>query len=684
MPEFYYKDALKSGQREFRGCVSRGEYPYLAVLDDFLPAGQLSRERDLGVVQIPMEFMAGTRTSGRTNAFARNFMPLLPEGSEFAGKWERLCQTHLKEGIRDPLKVYEYLRRFYVEEGNKRVSVLKYFGAVSVPAQVIRILPEQNGSREVALYNEYVDFYRYAQVNFVEFTRPGGYARLQKLMGKGAEESWTAEDRSGLATVLHYFRKAYEECGGKRFATTVGDAFLSCAEVYGYPALRSMGAAEMKRAVERMWEEIALQQVAAPIDVKLSPVPEPERGRRIPKELLSGGPLPKSGTADEHLPAEESARDLRPKDLRPKDLLSKKLLSRPEAKTLKAAFLHDKTPELSGWTRAHEQGRWHAQQVLGGSIETKSWFEAMNGDPLAVIEEAIDQGNTVIFTTSPRLLPASLRAAVDHPEVTILNCSLNKPHRYIRTYYARMYEAKFITGAIAGVLADHGEPVGYICDYPIFGQVAGINAFALGVQMVNATSKVMLEWSSVGSAAAATDRLLGRGLRLLSALDLTGLESRDYSGLGLLMADGGSQVLLARPVWRWDVYYETLLRRIRDRSFRSEYEESGRAVNYYWGLSAGVVDVNCSRKLPDGVRRLAELLREGIRSGACDPFRGPLRDQNRRILAEEGTALGLEQIMNMDYLAENVQGAIPSYEELNDTGRATVGIVGVGPAAQGG
>ena len=119
--------------------------------------------------------------------------------------------------------------------------------------------------------------------------------------------------------------------------------------------------------------------------------------------------------------------------------------------------------------------------MFNEELETTAYYNAMEGDPLAVIEGAVGDGNTVIFTTSPQLLPASLRAAVEHPEVTILNCSLNKSHRYIRTYYARMYEAKFIAGIIAGTLAS-GDNVGYICDYPIFGQVAGINAFALGVQ----------------------------------------------------------------------------------------------------------------------------------------------------------------------------------------------------------
>ena len=54
-------------------------------------------------------------------------------------------------------------------------------------------------------------------------------------------------------------------------------------------------------------------------------------------------------------------------------------------------------------------------------------------------------------------------------------------HPSVRTYYGRIYEAKFLVGAIAGALADNNR-VGYIANYPIYGMVAGINAFALGAR----------------------------------------------------------------------------------------------------------------------------------------------------------------------------------------------------------
>ena len=143
--QLYYKDALKLAQKDYRACVWAGKSPCLPVLDDFVSASNAANAVDLGIVQIPSELIVGTKTRGRTNAFSSNFMPILEDGTEFADKWKRLCNAHLTEGIRDPIKAYEYMNRYYVEEGNKRVSVLKFFDALTIPGHVIRIMPEGSG-----------------------------------------------------------------------------------------------------------------------------------------------------------------------------------------------------------------------------------------------------------------------------------------------------------------------------------------------------------------------------------------------------------------------------------------------------------------------------------------------------------------------------------------------------------
>ena len=635
MPKLYYKEALRRAQREFRACTARGEYPYLPVLDDFVSRDQLNRGVDLGQLQIPLEFVVGTCTGVRTNAFARSFMPLLEEDSEFAVKWQALCQAHVEEGIRDPIKVYEYMNRYYVQEGNKRVSVLKFFGGDTVSAWVTQILPQRSGAPEVELYYELVDFRRLSRLYFLEFSKPGSCQQLQRLMGKAPDEPWSEEERRNFSSAYYAFRQTYEAQGGGRLSSTVGDAMLAVMAVYGYQALGGKTPAEIGNLTRQVWEEIVLQQEEDPIDVKLSP--------------------------EERRPG-----------------LLTKMFSPGEKGPMKVAFLHDKTPTLSGWTNSHEQGRLHVQRVFGDAIQTTAYFNAMEHDPYAVIQQAIADGNTVLFTTSPRLLPASLRAAVEQPRVTILNCSLNKSHRYIRTYYARMYEAKFIIGAIAGSLAGV-DSVGYLCDYPIYGQIAGINAFALGVQMVNPRTKVYLEWSTVGGAEAAIRRLTDRGIRLISSRDLTRKGDRSWTSFGLSLITGKDRVVLAAPVWQWGVYYEAMLRRIRDKSFQAEYEESEKALNYYWGMSAGVVAMRCTEKVPPSTQKLAQLLQNSIQADLYYPFRGKLYAQGGKVLEGDLTP---EQIMGMDWLAENIVGSIPDYDQLNETGKATVDMVGVEAASK--
>ena len=639
MPVLYYSEALRQGLKQKRAAAAAGLPGTLPALDELLAGRETRGETDAGLMQIPMELIGGAVSPSRAILFSPDYMPLAPEDSEFAAKWSRLCQAHLDEGIREPVKAYEYLNRYYIAEGSKRVSVLRFFDAVSVYAQVTSIIPAPDGSPELALYGELCAFRRLSRIVQVEVSRPGGYRKLQQLLGKAPDEPWNDAERSAFLAAFSTFRQAYESAGGKRMHATAGDALLAYLDVYGREALRGRGAQEIRKDLVKMWEDISLQEAETPIDVRLTPSEEKKPG------LLT------------------------------------KVLSAAESRRHTVAFVHDASPETSSWTRGHERGRQFVQRQLEDRIVTAAYFDALAGDPLSVIERAIAEGSETVFTTSPRLLPAALRAAVEHPEVTVFNCSLNQSHRYIRTYYARMYEAKFVIGAIAGALAG-SDDVGYLCDYPIFGQIAGINAFALGVQMVNPRARVLLEWTSVGGggADAAIERLTRRGVRLISSQDL--LRRGDASHIpGLNLVTESASVNLATPLWQWGSYYEEILRRVLTRAADAEYRESGRALNYYWGMSAGVVGLQCSDKVPPATRRLAALLGESIRSGACNPFLGPLYTQSGKVL-ENDALLTPEQIINMDYLMENVVGAIPRYEDLSELGKATVDMVGVAPATK--
>ena len=136
-----YQQAVKAGLREQRALVSAGKDPFPAVLDQILGDFSDTTTKDMGIVDIPAERIVGVKSAGRITAFTASFKPLLEIDSEFANKWISLCEAHLTEGIQEPILVYEYLGNFYVQEGNKRVSVLRHFGAPRLTATVRRIMP---------------------------------------------------------------------------------------------------------------------------------------------------------------------------------------------------------------------------------------------------------------------------------------------------------------------------------------------------------------------------------------------------------------------------------------------------------------------------------------------------------------------------------------------------------------
>ena len=633
----YYKEALKLAQKEYRACLSQGRSPCLPVLDDFVPPEKSAAGKDLGLIQIPVWLIVGTKTRGRVNAFAPNFMPILDDSTEFADKWESLCRSHLKEGIRDPIKVYEYMNRYYVEEGNKRVSVLRFFDAYSVPAYVTRVLPEKSDDESVKLYYEFLEFNKVTKINFIEFSERGGYKAMLKAMGRDPSEQWTEDEQKRFSTAYYYFEQAYSRKGGDKLKGTVGDAMLSYIQIYGYNSLLTDDSDVIKANLKKMWEELTLKEADDSIELK----PDP------PKEQKKG-------------------------------LISKvKSISSPSA--LKVAFVYDALPEKSGWIQDHELGRRQAQNALGDRIETSVYTDAADDRTLEVIEQAIADGNRLIFTVSPRMLQASLRAAVDHPDVVVMNCSLNTSHRYVRTYYTRMYEAKFILGVLAGSLTQSGR-LGYVCDYPIYGQIACINAFALGAQMANPRSRVFLEWSSVRGAKEAAAALRDNHIHIISSQDTARFREDDRFSFGLSHIGSDSTDLLAVPVWKWGVYYEEMLRRVLDESIKRDYVNSKRALNYYWGMSAGVVDVEYSATLPLASRRYADFFRESFIHGAATPFLTPFYKQNGDIVGEGQKSLSLEQIIGMDYLVDNVVGSIPAYDDMSSIGKTTVDTVGVEPA----
>ena len=627
-----YSLALKKGQREYKELIAAGRNPHPTVLDEILPPSFTDSIQEVGLLEIPAERIIGVKSAGRITAFSASFRPLLESKTEFASKWMNLCKAHLGEaGIHDPILCYEYLGDFYVQEGNKRVSVLKYFESPRIPGIVHRVLPEPSDEPRYKAYLEFLEFFKRTKMYDVQFTAPGCYARLCDAVGIPMGTEWKTEDVRRFRAYFQYFKDAFYALGGEELEVSPEHALLVFLEVCDYADLGKLSAAELKNKLQKSWPNIIARKWGSPA-VKTEP-PAPS-GSVSPTRLLT------------------------------------RIIG---ADHLHVAFVHNRTEAASPWTRGHEAGRKYLEETLGKSVTCRSYFGAdtpEHGEQ--ALRKAIDEGAEVIFTTTPLLIAPALKISVEFPKVRILNCALHMPYSTVRTYYPRVYEAKFITGAIAGAMAKNNR-IGYVGTYPIHGEPAAINAFALGAQLTNPRAKIELKWSCLKGNP--SRELFDSGIRVISNRD-TPDEDRIYTDFGTYFYnEEGKAVALGSPVWKWGKLYEQVIRSILNGSWDSD--KSKQAVNYWWGIKSGVIDVALTEDLPAGVRYLAEMLRGGLRQGKLDPFARAITDQQGCVRNDGTRSFTPDELMSMDWLCSNVVGHIPTLEEVIPASKATVRLLGV-------
>ena len=623
-----YHNALRAGLKYYNMMSAQHKSPYPVVLEDISNETQTSGQQLLGTIEIPLSLVTGTLTSGRKAAFAGNYMPILPENSEFAAKWINLCEAQLDlGGIRDAIKCMEFMGRFYVIEGHKRVSVLKSLGALTISADVTRIMPVWSDAPEVRAYYEFIHFYKMTGLYTVQFTVPGRYGRLLDRLGYAPDHVWTHDEKAlFMSLFLRFSRVADERLLQRLPDQSVSDVMLQCLEVYSADELLKTDDARLLKLITAILPDLE-RDGTKPEESHISTAPEVQE-KGIVRQLLDD-------------------------------------LSRPAS--LHIAFIYSASPEESAWVAAHDEGRQQLETAYENQVKVRTYITSRETAD-EIMDEAVSDGAQVVFVTAPLLMGPARRIAALHPSVKVLVCALSVPYSGIRTYYGRVYEAKFVLGAIAGTLCQ-GEPIGCIAKYPILGVPAAINAFALGARLTCPDAKIRLEWSSMPGDPLET--LRRDGVRIITAQPGTIPSLAD--GSGLFRVGERSLQSLAEEVWNWGRMYTKIVRSILDGGWGQE--DTAPSVNYWWGLKGGVINVRLADMLPDGIAQLSAILRSGLVAGTFQPFLTPMRDQQGKLRLDGESWITPIEIMQMNWLSEHVTGSLPEPEDVLEMSRETTRLL---------
>jgi len=334
----------------------------------------------------------------------------------------------------------------------------------------------------------------------------------------------------------------------------------------------------------------------------------------------------------------------------------------PAPAKMKVAFVYVGPVGDAGWTYAHDQGRKYLESKMP-DVETTFVESVPEGaDAERILTELAEKGNKVIFATSFGYMDYVLRVAQKYPNVVFEHCSGYKTAPNVGTYFGRMYQARYLSGIVAGKMTK-SNIIGYVAAHPIPEVIRGINAFTLGVRSVNPNAKVKVVWTNTWYDPAkekeAAKGLLAVGADVIAQHQDTpgpqqAAEEKGAYGIGYNsdMRSFAPKAVLTGPVWNWGPYYVRVVQAVKNGTWKSEQ---------YWGpMSDGIVDLGpYGPMVPDDVKKLVEAKKQEILSGKWDVFTGPIKDQKGVVRVPAGQKMSDADMLSFNWFVEGVEGTIP-------------------------
>lgn len=224
------------------------------------------------------------------------------------------------------------------------------------------------------------------------------------------------------------------------------------------------------------------------------------------------------------------------------------------------------------------------ESKYGEKVKTIGKYNVMEGSEGAAMEELIDEGCNLIFTTTYGYENVAKEFAEKYPDVEFCQATGDNANKEpvvenYHTFMGAVYQGRYLTGVVAGMklqeLVESGVftpeelKVGYVGAYPYAEVISGYTAFLLGVRSVVPEATMMVKytnsWNSYALEKKCAEALIGEGCIVIAQhSDTTGpaaaCENTDGSqfiyhvGYNESMADIAPTTYLTGCKINWEPY----------------------------------------------------------------------------------------------------------------------------------
>eukprot|EP01104_Vermistella_antarctica_P018419 TRINITY_DN6809_c0_g1_i1.p1 TRINITY_DN6809_c0_g1~~TRINITY_DN6809_c0_g1_i1.p1 ORF type:complete len:708 (+),score=155.45 TRINITY_DN6809_c0_g1_i1:41-2125(+) len=298
---------------------------------------------------------------------------------------------------------------------------------------------------------------------------------------------------------------------------------------------------------------------------------------------------------------------------------------------LRIAFAYVGPVSDIGWTFAHNEGRVAIEDAFGSTVQTTA-FENVPEDPKEghkAFREMATSGYDMIVGTSfgfqDPMFELSKEKQFDHIHWLHISGFLAGPK--FSNAFARMYQARFLSGIAAG-MATKNNKVGFVAAFQIPEVYRGVNSFNIGMKLGNPKATLHVVW---------TDTWVDPDLEKYAAdflLDDVGVDviTQDQDtftpqleanargkfsvGYNTDMGKYVSSTVLTSAMWNWGPMYVDFVQTVLDDTW-IPYQS-------YWGdFGQGLADIGkFSVLMEEKSKKLILKQRQKLLNGGPDVFCG--------------------------------------------------------------
>ncbi|MCR4818141.1 MAG: BMP family ABC transporter substrate-binding protein [Fretibacterium sp.] len=314
--------------------------------------------------------------------------------------------------------------------------------------------------------------------------------------------------------------------------------------------------------------------------------------------------------------------------------------------------------EDRGWNENHSIGIMNACRAHNCAFVLREQVAESKDAVSTAVKELVKEGANVIFLTSFGYGAYMDEIAREYSKVAFFGISGNGDANNSITYFTRLYQARYLTGIVAGDASKTGV-LGYVASMPNPETLRDINAFTMGMRFVNPKARLIVRftgsWNNEAEERKSVVLLDEKGADVITFHEDTDFAVQEAEKRGLMSVGYDvvykkySERFLTAAINNWKVLYNKML---------GDYL-SGRInfSNRYWvGFEAEAVALYpLSPLVSEKAVFLVSLEKKRIMNERS-VFSGVIYDNQGTLRCEEDEWISDDELFNgLDWLVEGVE-----------------------------